>query len=212
MKLTKRRQGFRTHLPPAGDYDEPMPEFLFGATTDPTIEDSWPVEYKNDDGSYGFYGAVIGCSMSFTAKRGGVLDRAKVWMKHNNPTVFYDLPITAAIYDTSATLEYARPEGVALAVSEPVMASTLNPAPYTEPVEFFFTGANQLQFVKDKVYCLAFEIPDGQLSPSDNFRFGFNMFIRPPKHGGDYSQLFSGGTWNSMGVYNDLIFYVYSLP
>ena len=39
MKLTKRRQGFRTHLPPAGDYDEPMPEFLSGGSEVPG--ESW---------------------------------------------------------------------------------------------------------------------------------------------------------------------------
>lgn len=189
---------------------------------DPTIEDSWPVENKNDDGSYGFRGTIDGQSMSFIAGRGGILDRCKVWMKQNHNPVGQppDLPpdtppdITAAIYDTTMPVESATPDGARLAISEPInvldLQSSTEP-PNIAPVEFFFTGANQIQLVKDKVYCLVFERPQVNLV-WDSYRFGFDHSLREPWARGNFAERISDGSWAYSYPYFDMIFYVYSLP
>jgi hypothetical protein len=193
--------------------------YLHGTETaptppDPTLEDSWPIENKNDDGSYGLYGRKVGISMSFTARRGGVLDRAKVWMKRSEPPQDGSVPITAHIYDTSMPIGTAKPEGVALATSEPVDSLTLAPMggdPVCEPVEFTFVGANKIQFVKDKIYCLVLHRPSPlPATVWDAYRTGFDSSYQPPKAEGHYCDQNEDGVWQAGYQYFDLIFYIYS--
>ena len=180
---------------------------------DPTIEDAWGEEHMNDYGSYGLYGTNVHATYSFTAKRGGILDRAKVFFQAR-PAEAIDPPlgITCSIYDTPDPLASALPEGAALAVSEQIDTSTLVRTPDIGPVEFAFTGVNQIQLVKDKVYCLVFDLIGTPPNPSyDAYRFGFHWAIVPPRHDGNFGYG-PAGQWQYQATYFDMIFYVHSLP
>ena len=79
-------------------------------------------------------------------------------------------------------LDQAVPAGVALASSDPLDSATLVTNTVPEPVEFFFTGANQIQLVKDQVYCFTFEVQQGAIG-NDNYRFGYDWSVLPaPQH------------------------------
>jgi hypothetical protein len=168
----------------------------------PPYEDANPVENMNDTGSYGFFtSTIVGVAQSFTAHKGGILSSAKVWARQNlaNPD---QLPLTAAIYDTTSPVGTAMPEGAPLAISEPIDSGGLAVSPDIQPVEFLFTGANQIQFELNKVYCLALERP---AESADVIRFGFHAGLQ--KHDGIFTEHRPTGWQGGIGM--DLIFYVY---
>lgn len=152
----------------------------------PEFEDANIVQNMNDGGSYGFFTATIwGVAESFTAHKGEILSKIKVWAKRNAGNVD-NQPLVAHIYESTTTVDQAIPEGIPIASSDPFDSALFTTASAPEPVEFLFTGANQIQFVKDKVYCFSIERPNTQ--SMDVMRFGFWNHGLQPGHPGVYSQ------------------------
>lgn len=169
------------------------------------IEDSNPVENMNDTGSYGYYNpAIWGVACSFTAHEGGKLDRATVWARRNANADHQ--PLTAHIYECTQPVDTAVPEGASLAASDPFDSELIVLSPDIQPIEFHFTGANQIQFEKGKVYCLSVERPN--TNSADVIRFGFYMGVQL-QHPGVFSEARTVG-WIKAASGFDLIFYVHS--
>ena len=145
-------------------------------------------------------GGVVGVGQAFTGESspGSTLVSSKFYMKKTN------LPTGNAvskIYDVTGTYgTEAIPSGTALATSGNLDVSTLTGSLVVKT--FSFTGANQIELDRDKVYAVTVEYAGGD--GTDNIQVGYDA--SSPTHGGNYSSL-TGTTWSAVAG-SDTVFYV----
>jgi len=196
-------------LGPAGDYcfkfeeDAQMSQIIYASDIGGgVIIDSY--SESNADGSFGLTDAVTnhicGVGQSFTGLE-IVLKSCMLYMKKtNSPTgpIYIKIYAHTGVFGTSSL-----PTGAALAVSDPIEASTLPVA--SQLINFTFSGVNKISLVNGTKYVVTIEYANGL--------YGTNSVVcgrdaSSPSHAGSCSVYSTSGGWTTYNT-RDLCFYLY---
>jgi hypothetical protein len=136
---------------------------------------------------------------TFIANKGGYLSKCKFYLRKVGAPPDY---IYANLYDITGTYgTNSKPTGEPLAVSDPVLASTLGTS--YALIDFVFSGVNKYLLEKDKKY--AIEVYYGYSTSANRVIMGCDTSTK--KHSGN--GFFGKSTWTGFATY-DNPFYVYS--
>lgn len=163
---------------------------------------SWGVENNNAPGQWAIKLPDTGYSESFICNGNGLLHTARFWL-FKRANVSTDVLLAARLYPTAMPTV-----GGHIAESDPINALDL--AGSSSPVDFVFSGANQIQLTNGLFYSISVEQVGGTLG-TDQIPVGHSLGI--VGNSGDWGILNPDmGGWISQPMTTDMIFYVYATP
>lgn len=170
------------------------------------IEDTFPNSYSEGAAeTLGVdFSGLTAVGQSFTASFTGTLAASSFYLERAGTLTGN---VYSKLYSHTGTYGVDSIPGTLLATSNPVLASTISNAGYTD-VEFTFSGSQQVALTNGSYYVIVLEYTES-VGPTKYIAVGGDW--TSPIHSGNESYYYTGPDWFSRND-SDLVFTVYGWP